>query len=239
MSTAVDRPRESWHGVEMSVEEFLALPEDGVHRELIKGRVREERDLVPLEQRGQSVTVRNRFHSRIEARICYFLVDWLEKQPAPRGDVVCGEAGFRLRSTEDSLVGIDAALVSAELVAATKPTQKIFDGPPTLAVEILSANDTHEDIVDGHFLSRGGQRGLGRGPGFRDGDCPPAWPGLADLSYGTRAFRRTVPARLSCQCSQAICITGDSSTSYLAGERGRHFEPERTGVVGASVSLAR
>jgi Uma2 family endonuclease len=148
MSTAVDRPRESWHGVEMSVEEFLALPEDGVHRELIKGRVREERDLVPLEQRGQSVTVRNRFHSRIEARICYFLVDWLEKQPAPRGDVVCGEAGFRLRGTEDSLVGIDAALVSAELVAATKPTQKMFDGPPTLAVEILSANDTHEDIVE-------------------------------------------------------------------------------------------
>ena len=44
MSTAVDRPRESWHGVEMSIEEFLALPEDGVHRELIKGTVREERD---------------------------------------------------------------------------------------------------------------------------------------------------------------------------------------------------
>ncbi len=148
MSTAVERTRASRHGVKMSVEEFLALPEDGVHRELIKGTVREERDILPLDDRGLLVTVGNRFHSRIEARFCYFLVDWLEKQPAPRGDVVCGEAGFRLRGTEDSLVGVDVALASAELVAATKPTQKIFDGPPLLAVEILSPNDTHEDIVE-------------------------------------------------------------------------------------------
>jgi Uma2 family endonuclease len=132
----------------MSVEEFLALPEDRVHRELIRGKVREERNILPLDDRGRPMTIRNRLHSRIEARICYFLVDWLEKQPPPRGDVVCGEAGFRLRGTDESLVGIDAAVVSAELVAATKPTQKIFDGPPLLAVEILSPNDTHEDIVE-------------------------------------------------------------------------------------------
>ena len=49
---------------------------------------------------------------------------------------------------KDSLVGIDVALAPAELVAATPPTQKIYDGPPILAVEILSPNDTHEDIVE-------------------------------------------------------------------------------------------
>jgi Uma2 family endonuclease len=148
MSTALERPRTSWHGLKMSVEEFLTLPEDGIHRELIKGTVREERDSLPADERGRTMTVRNRFHSRIEAKVSYFLIDWLEKQPAPRGEVVCGEVGFRLRGTDDSLVGIDAALVSAELVAATPPSQKIYDGPPVLAMEILSPNDTHEDIVE-------------------------------------------------------------------------------------------
>jgi Uma2 family endonuclease len=132
----------------MSVAEFLALPEDGVHRELIRGKVREERDGLPPGERGRPMTVRNRFHSRIEARICYFLVDWLVKRPEPRGEVVCGEAGFQLRGTPESLVGIDVAVVSAELVAATDAKEKLFHGPPVLAVEILSPSDTHQDTVE-------------------------------------------------------------------------------------------
>jgi Uma2 family endonuclease len=148
MSTAAEASRTSWHGMEMSVEEFLAIPDDGIHRELIRGKVREERDYIPLEERGRPVTVRNRFHSRIEAKISYVLVDWSVRQPEPRGEVVCGEAGFRLGGTEGSLVGIDVAFVSPELVAATEPKQKIYQGAPVLAVEILSPSDTHEEIVE-------------------------------------------------------------------------------------------
>src|SRR5271157_4922689 len=96
----------------MTVEEFLALPENGVHRELIQGRVRE-----------MGMTVRNRFHSRIEARIVQRLLNWLDQQPQPHGEVVCGEAGFRLKGTKESLVGIDVALVSHELIL---PRQESF-----------------------------------------------------------------------------------------------------------------
>jgi Uma2 family endonuclease len=148
MTMTIEQTRTSWQGVGMSVEEFLALPDDGVHRELIYGSVREERDVTPRNERGRSVTIRNRFHSRIEARICYLLIGWLLRQPEPRGEVVCGEAGFRLRGTVESLVGVDVAVVSAELVAATGPKEKIFHGAPVLAVEILSPSDTHEDIVE-------------------------------------------------------------------------------------------
>jgi Uma2 family endonuclease len=148
MSTAIEQARTSWHGVKMSVEQFLALPDDGIHRELIKGTVREDRDGMPADERGGAMTVRNRFHSRIEAKVSYLLVDWLEKQPGPRGEVVCGEAGFRLSGTDDSLVGIDVAVVSAELVAATGPKERLYHGPPVLAVEILSPSDTHEDTVE-------------------------------------------------------------------------------------------
>jgi Uma2 family endonuclease len=121
----------------MTVEEFLALPEDGVSRELIRGEVRE-----------RGMTIRNRFHSRVEANIAKLLGVWLETRPEPRGQIVSGEAGFRLRGTPDSAVGIDVAYASAELVAATGDRQLIFDGPPVLAVEILSPSDQHEDIVE-------------------------------------------------------------------------------------------
>jgi Uma2 family endonuclease len=148
MSTAIESPRTSWHGAEMSVEEFLAIPDDGVHRELVRGKVREERNSLAFEERERPVTIRNRFHSRIEAKISYFLVDWSLRQPEPRGEVVCGEAGFRLGGTENVLVGIDVAFVSPELVAATGLEEKLFPGAPVLAVEILSPNDTHEGIVE-------------------------------------------------------------------------------------------
>ncbi len=121
----------------VTIEEFLALPDNGVHRELIQGRVRE-----------LGMTVRNRFHSRIEARVGQKLLNWLDQQPPPRGEVVCGEAGFRLKGTKESLVGIDVALVSADLVARTGKRETMYDGAPILAVEILSPSDRHDDTVD-------------------------------------------------------------------------------------------
>ena len=121
----------------VTIEEFLALPDNGVHRELIQGRIRE-----------LGITVRNRFHSRIEARVGQKILNWLDQQPPPRGEVVCGEAGFRLKGTKESLVGIDVALVSADLVARTGKRETMYDGAPILAVEILSPRDRHDDTVD-------------------------------------------------------------------------------------------
>jgi Uma2 family endonuclease len=121
----------------MTVEEFLALPKDGISRELIRGRVKE-----------RGLSYHNRFHSRVEARISRFLGNWLEERPEPWGEILSGEAAFRLRGTPESLVGIDVAFASPELIAATEDRQKIFDGPPILAVEILSPSDTHEDVIE-------------------------------------------------------------------------------------------
>jgi Uma2 family endonuclease len=118
----------------MTTEEMLALPEDGVDRELIRGQLREK-----------PMTRRNRRHSRAEVRISTELEIWLESQPEPRGQVVGGEAGFRLRRDPDSTVGIDVAYVSAE-VAAFEPDAEYFEGPPVLAVEILSPSDKQEEI---------------------------------------------------------------------------------------------
>jgi Uma2 family endonuclease len=72
----------------------------------------------------------------------------LKDRPEPRGEILSGEAGFRLKGTKESVVGIDVAYASAELVAATADTERDFAGPPVLAVEIISPSDTQEDIVE-------------------------------------------------------------------------------------------
>ena len=118
----------------MTAEEFLALPDDGVERDLIFGVVREE-----------PMTRRNRHHSGTEARIALILGIWLDTQPGPRGVIVSGEAGFRLSRELDSMVGIDVAYVSAK-IAAVDPESAYFDGPPVLAVEILSPSDLQEKV---------------------------------------------------------------------------------------------
>ena len=119
----------------MTVEEFLALPDDGVERMLIDGVVREI-----------GMTIRRWRHGDVQASIAFLLKGWLRAQPRPRGRVIDGEVGFRLAT--GTLVGVDVAYVAPELAAATPESQAIFQGAPTLAVEILSPSDKQEDIDD-------------------------------------------------------------------------------------------
>lgn len=119
---------------QLTAEELLRLPEDGVHRELVRGELRE----TPM-------TVRNRRHSWIEAETTFVLRLWLSARPEPRGRIVSGEAGFRLRRSPDTVVGIDVAYVGPEVVAQA-PDAPYFEGPPVLAVEILSPSDTQDQV---------------------------------------------------------------------------------------------
>lgn len=119
----------------MTTEELLALPENGTDRWLIDGQLREK-----------PMTVRNRWHSRAMARVSHYLVSWLDQQPAPRGAVLCGEAGCRLRRDPDTTVGIDVVYVGPELAHQEPDDTTLIDGVPILVVEILSPSDTLEEI---------------------------------------------------------------------------------------------
>ena len=125
----------------MTTEEFLALPDDGIERWLVDGVVREFR-------KDGLMTVRNRFHSVILALVCAELIQWLRQQPLPRGQVLGGEAGVRLLRDPDVTVGIDVVYISPEVVVQQTEDTTLIDGVPTLAVEILSPNDTVQEIKD-------------------------------------------------------------------------------------------
>jgi Uma2 family endonuclease len=127
----------------MTTEELLALPHDGIERWLIRGELREK-----------PMTVRNRWHSRIMVRVAKFLDNWLDQQPQPRGAILCGEAGCRLRRDPDTTVGIDVVYISAELAARESDETSLIDGVPVLVVEILSPSETQEQVdekIDGYL----------------------------------------------------------------------------------------
>jgi Uma2 family endonuclease len=125
----------------LTTEDLLAMPDDGVRRWLIRGQLREEG-----RPGGQAMTVRNRVHSRIMTRVGKFLDNWLDGQPEPRGQVLCGEAGVRLSRDPDVTVGLDVVYVSAEVVARQTDETTLVEGVPVLAVEILSPSTTQETL---------------------------------------------------------------------------------------------
>ena len=125
----------------MTAEEFLALPDDGVERWLIRGQLREKRHT--------DMTRRSREHSITEARITGYLASWLQQQPEPRGEVICGEAGFILRQGPETIpAGVDVALITAEQADGLDWCETLIVGPPRLIAEVLSPNDTLEEISE-------------------------------------------------------------------------------------------
>ena len=128
----------------MTTEELLAMPDDGVERWLIRGELRGR----PTEPGERSMTVRNRFHSRVMIRVGKFLDNWLDQQPEPRGQVLGGEVGVMLARDPDSTVGVAVVYVPPEVTVRQTDETSLVDGVPTFAVEILSPNDTVEDIKE-------------------------------------------------------------------------------------------
>ncbi len=119
----------------MTTAELLALPEEGMERWLIRGQLR-----------GKPRALRDRWSARTLARTTTLLDGWLDQQPEPRGSVLCGEAGVRLRHDPDSTVGIDVVYVWAEVAARQTDETTLIDGVPVLVVEILSPKDTLDEV---------------------------------------------------------------------------------------------
>src|SRR5579871_823034 len=125
----------------MTVEEFLALPDDGVERWLIRGQLREKRDT--------DMTRRNKPHSITEGRVTRLLGNWVQSQPEPRGEVVCGEARLILRRNPETVTaGVDVAVITAGQADARDADTSMIVGPPTLIAEVLSPNDTQEEVAE-------------------------------------------------------------------------------------------
>lgn len=118
----------------ITLQEFEAMPEDPtIDRWLVRGQMRE-----------RAIAKRNRWLSRTMIRIGFLLEQWFEAHADIGGEVSGGEAGFILSDDPVSVVGIDVADVAA--IFTGESTR--HEGPPVLAVEILSRNDRQGDLQE-------------------------------------------------------------------------------------------
>jgi Uma2 family endonuclease len=125
----------------MTAEELLALPDDGIRRELIRGELREYPD-----DPEHLMTTRGMPHCRVTAKLSHLIHKWLERQPSPRGWLFAGDIRVRIHRDPDTFVGIDLAYISADLAAQAAEDATFIDGMPVLTIEILSPSDTVEGI---------------------------------------------------------------------------------------------
>src|SRR5688500_18740270 len=90
----------------LTTDQFLAMPEDGMDRELIRRQLRQ-----------RPMTKRNRRQTSAVTRLAHLLESWRERQRDPLGEVDTGEVGAILKRDPDTAVGIDVAYFSAEVMA--------------------------------------------------------------------------------------------------------------------------
>ena len=124
---------------EISLEPFLALPDDGVYREVHRGRLREFHERSVLH---------DKWHSKTEARIAHLLLDWLHQHPQKTGEVHSGEVGCAIQHDPLTTVGIDVAYFDYDVANDDSSGLSLVNGPPILAVEILSLSDTVEGLSE-------------------------------------------------------------------------------------------
>ena len=139
MPTTVETPPPAQKRL-YTVEDWLAMPDDGVDRWIINGQLRERKD--------PEMTKRNRFHSALVTRIGQLIGNWIDTQPEPRGEVYGGEVGVYLRRNPDSAVGIDVVYMQPGAVTEETDGTTMIDGIPTLAIEILSPSNTVEEVTE-------------------------------------------------------------------------------------------
>jgi Uma2 family endonuclease len=131
----------------MNREKIRALSNDNPEAQLLRPEGRPKPETRPqVELRPQPKANRNRWRSRVAARLVYLLEGWWEKQPEPRGLILCGEAEIRPHEDAEALAGIDVAYVAADVAGKTPDDVPWVHGPPALAVVILSHTDQLQDI---------------------------------------------------------------------------------------------
>lgn len=128
----------------VTAEDLFRLPSHDGKTELVRGEVIE---MAPPggEHGGLQLSLAGRMYVHSQANGLKFVVT---------------ETGFRLRSHPDTVRAPDIAFVEARRLPSGKLPAGYIDGPPTLAVEIVSPGDTHQDVQEkiAEYLEAGARR---------------------------------------------------------------------------------
>lgn len=114
----------------MTADELLALPNDGIRRELVAGELREMTP--PGERHADAAQNINR---SLDAHVF----------PRRLGRVR-PEYGYLLEGDPDTVRAPDVSFVRADRLSAGGPVPGYYRGAPDLAVEVISPHDRYSDV---------------------------------------------------------------------------------------------
>ena len=117
----------------ITAEDFWRMPSTEMHRELVNG------EIIEMNPPGWN-------HGRLVSFIAHSIEEHVRKHGG--GEVAAGDVGVVLNLSYDPerVRGADVAFLSAERIAARKPTEKWYPAAPDLAVEILSPSESSANI---------------------------------------------------------------------------------------------
>lgn len=117
----------------MTAEELLRLPNDGKRYQLVRGELR---TMSPPDFR----------HGEIAGNIYAALRAYVRSKGLGRTSV--GDPGFLLARNPDTVLAPDAAFLSADQAPPGDLPRGFWKGAPTLAVEVVSPNDTAYEVEE-------------------------------------------------------------------------------------------
>jgi Uma2 family endonuclease len=110
----------------MTAEELIQLPRGYYRAELING------ELIKMPLPGLP---HGRTAARLGASLTHFVLDH------ELGEVFMNDAGFQLTWDPDTVLGPDISFISKERLKQVEEVEGYWQGPPDLAVEVLSPGD--------------------------------------------------------------------------------------------------
>ncbi len=117
----------------ITAEELERMPQNDAHIELVKG------EIVEMAPAGHE-------HGDIAGNIFASLHNFVHQRKL--GKVYAAETGFLLSLNPDTVRAPDAAFVSSSRAAQQKRREGFFNGAPDLAVEVMSPEDTVEQVEE-------------------------------------------------------------------------------------------
>lgn len=116
----------------MTADELLAMPNDGIRRELVQGEIRE-------------MTPAGRKHGRIAINVSTPLDQHVRANAL--GEVYAAETGFRLSRDPDTVRAPDVSFVRRVRLGGGDEAA-FFEGAPDLAVEVTSPSDRYSAVLE-------------------------------------------------------------------------------------------
>jgi Uma2 family endonuclease len=117
----------------ITADELLAMPDDGIRRELVEGELRE-------------MTPAGFQHGRIAGNVAGELRNHVRAQSL--GVVATAEAAYRLSADPDTLRSPDVSFVRRERIEQVGDPTGFWPGAPDLAVEVISPSDRYSDVLE-------------------------------------------------------------------------------------------